>query len=85
MRRIWLLLAALWLVPTAAADDPPQCLAVTDAPPNPAGLYTYGDVVRGLELWLESNVHPGLQRQPCLRDDGTLAGPDTLITATFFL
>lgn len=81
MRRFSLLLAAALLVPPAAADAP-RCGEVTDAPWNPVGVYTYGDITRGLEIWLESNQDPGLQRQACAREDGTVVGSDQLVTGT---
>lgn len=77
MRGAALLVVALALLPPARAD--PDCAAVTEQPPNAAGAYLVLDPLRsGEQVWMEGNEYPGLQRQPCLAQDGTTTlGPDT--------
>lgn len=72
--RLLALLLVLLLVPTARAE--PACADVTEQPANLLGIYV---LLPALEIWLESNTVPGLQRQPCMRDDGSIAQPDTFL------
>lgn len=72
-----LLLTAL--VPAATATYP-LCGDVTEAPPNPAGLYALLDPLdpfAGSQFWLETNQEPGLQRVACQQGDGSIILPDT--------
>ncbi|HWH08092.1 MAG TPA: hypothetical protein VNX21_02765 [Candidatus Thermoplasmatota archaeon] len=75
-RRPLHLLVALALLCAPVVRGAPACAAVTDQPPNPAGLYV---LPQAWEVWLESNAEPGLQRQACERPDLANAGPDTFV------
>lgn len=76
-RKILHLLLALAVVAVPAARAAPACSAVTDQPPNAAGVYV---LAQSWEVWLEGNGAPGLQRQACERDDTQAqTGSDTFI------
>lgn len=72
-----LLVATTTLAPTALAA--PTCLAVTEQPENPLGVYV---IQSPLQVWLEGNSEPGLQRQVCERANGALAPTDTFLLDT---
>lgn len=82
MRVLAPLLVAVGLAPLAQAAT--YCSQVTDQPPNALGVYVVLDPLRGgVETWTESNGYPGLQRQPCVRDDTKAqASPDTHLLET---
>ena len=71
-------LVALSLMSTAQAA--PECAAVTEQPPNALGAYLVVTPIGNVDVYLESNGEPGLQRQPCERA-GTLetVPADTLL------
>ncbi|HWH08091.1 MAG TPA: hypothetical protein VNX21_02760 [Candidatus Thermoplasmatota archaeon] len=82
MRLLAPLLVVVGLAPVAQAAT--FCSQVTEQPPNALGTYVVLDPLRsGTEAWTESNGYPGLQRQPCVRDDTlALIGPDTQLLET---